>query len=68
MALEKYMPSRRLKLFAEFTQRAAALLEFAERNSFPATLRTKLEGVLIEASRVEVEMRAQLERGLGNSD
>lgn len=62
------MSNRRLASLAEFTQRAAALAEFAERNSFPAALRTKLEGVLIEASRVEVEMRNQLQRRLENGD
>lgn len=54
------MPRRRLKLLADFSRRVADLLEFAERNELPAILKTRLEGLVIETSRLEVEMRDRL--------
>lgn len=56
------MPKRRLKLLADFSRRVMDLLEFAEQNELPATLRTRLEGLIIETSRLEIEMRERLTR------
>lgn len=61
------MPQQRLKTIRRISDLALDMIDLAERSQL-GTLRAKLEAVVIEAARLEVDLRERISRQVpGNS-
>lgn len=63
--LRGHRPMQTLDSMVEFSGRALGLMDFAERHELAATLRMKIEAVVIEAARLEVNLRIAIAEGRG---
>lgn len=59
------MPRQKLKAVVEFSKRLTSLVDFAESAAVPASLRTKLEALVLDAARLEIQLRDQVDRPEG---